>query len=248
MPIRNLHIPSAARSKLGVPDIIDITDHLPVNPKYTWDKLTGGPRDQAKIGCIVLHHDALAKAQTAGLSDIQLASQIATSHIRSRKNEEGGDPGFPYHIWIRNGKAYQTNDLLTFTYGVKNNNGYTVHICVSGDYFGHDQLTEPDRRALLGAIETVKSVLNIREIKGHGEIKPTNCPGYSPKSIRAALADMESELAYQESDLGVTANAVAIKTRTDDLYAKLNGPDREAAALKLDKLYKYAVDTGIIMK
>ncbi|MEO3947613.1 N-acetylmuramoyl-L-alanine amidase [Gorillibacterium sp. CAU 1737] len=248
MPIRNLKIPSAARSKLGVPDILDITDQLPVNPKYTWDKLIGGPRDPSKIGCIVLHHDALSKSSSAGISDMTFASNIASSHIRSTKNEAGGDPGFPYHFWIRNGQVYQTNDLLSLTYGVKNNNGYTVHICVSGDYFGKDVLTEPDRRALLGSIEATKAVLNIRDIRGHGEIQPTNCPGYSPDAIRAAVADLESELEFQESDLGATANAVALKTRVDDLYSKLNSTNRQAAILKLDKLYKYAIDSGIIMK
>lgn len=248
MPIRNLTLPSAVKSKLGLSDILDITDQLPVNPKYTWDKLIGGPRDTGKIACIVLHHDALPKSKTAGLSDMELAMSIAKSHINSTKNEPGGDPGFPYHLLVRNGRIYQTNDLLTFTYGVRNNNGYTVHIACSGDYFGYDQLTEPDRRALIGAVEAVKAVLKIREIKGHGELNPTNCPGYSPDAIRAAVSDLESELAYQESDLGVTANAVALKTRVDDLYAKLNGADRQAAILKLDKLFKYAVESGIIMK
>lgn len=195
MSIRNLQLSPAQISKIGCPQIKDIADQLPVNKNYTWQQLTGGPRDIAAITTIALHHDCYPKKNVANTSDMDLAISIAQDHIALTKNEAKGDAGFPYHIWIRNGQAYQTNDLLSFTYGVASNNSYTVHICVSGEYKNTDVLTDADRKALYGAIMAVIGVLpNYKEIKGHCELNSTDCPGYDHMKVKVDIASLQLQM------------------------------------------------------
>jgi hypothetical protein len=187
-------------NKIGCQQIIDITDKLPVNKNYTWQQLTGGPRDIAAITTIALHHDCYPKKNVANTSDMDLAISIAIDHIALTKNEPKGDAGFPYHIWIRNGQAYQTNDLLSFTYGVGSNNGYTVHICVSGEYKNTDVLTDADRKALYGAIVAVIGILpNYKEIKGHCELNSTDCPGYDHMRVKADISTLQMALIQHDT-------------------------------------------------
>lgn len=187
----NLQLTEAQISKIGCNQIINISDQLPVNKNYTWESLCG-IRDINALTTIVLHHDAWPKKNRAGVDDITFAKEIANDHIKLTKNEKLGDPGFPYHFWIRNGQIYQTNDMLDFTYGVSNCNGYTIHVCVSGDYFSYDTLTDPDRKALYGTIIAVIGALpNYKEIKGHYELQPKNCPGYDEKVVKADIIHLQ---------------------------------------------------------
>lgn len=192
-------------NKIGCPQIINIADQLPVNPAYTWSSLRElikqpAKRDINDLTTIVLHHDAWPKKNRANVDDITFAKEIAVDHIKLLKNEPKGDPGFPYHFWIRNGQTYQTNDILDFTYGVSNCNGYTIHICVSGDYFSYDTLTDPDRKALYGAIIAVIEALpKYKEIKGHDELQAKNCPGYDEKLVKEDIAKLQYTFAHSET-------------------------------------------------
>lgn len=180
----DLLFPQTVINDLGVPQVIDWRNQLPVNPNYTWAQLAG-IRPLEDLSTIGLHHDAISKAQSANYSDLELATNIAKYHISMTKNEKKGDAGFPYHIWIRNGNTYYCNNILDLTYGIARENGYIVHICVSGDYVNGDQLTDADRNALLAAILAVKGLLpSYSGIKAHCELNPTSCPGYDYRSIR----------------------------------------------------------------
>ncbi|WP_239632963.1 N-acetylmuramoyl-L-alanine amidase [Paenibacillus sp. H1-7] len=196
----NLSISQNLINSLGVQPIVDWRRELPVNKNYTWAQLTGGPRNLSDITTIALHHDGVAKSGTLERTDLQLATTIANNHIKSTNNEKKGDAGFPYHIWIRNGFVYYCVNLEDMTYGISSNNGYTVHICVSGDYYNYDSLTEKDRNALYAAIYTVqKSLPAFKEVKSHGEINPTDCPGYDMKRVRSDMVTVQNKMAYMDT-------------------------------------------------
>lgn len=179
-------------SKIGCPQIINIADQLPVNPNYNWEQLTGGPRDINDLTTIVLHHDAYPKKNTVKQNDLQMATTIANLHINKKTDEPKGEGGIAYHVFVRNGQAYQVNNILDFTYGAASNNGYTVHIVVSGDYVNGDVLTNPDRIALHGAIFAVINALpHYKGIKAHRELTPTACPGYDYNGIRDDITKLQ---------------------------------------------------------
>lgn len=223
---------------LSAVPVVDLRGHIPVNPKGGWDQINN-PRDINKINTIVFHHDAISKSDTSGLMDEELIGNIADGHIRSKKNRSDGDGGFPYHMFIRNGKVYITNDLRTFTYGVSSNNGYTVHISVSGNYAYNDALNDADRNALYAAYYIAKaSMPAFKEIKSHGEITPTACPGYSMTKVRADISSIDLSMELNENLQGQLLNAASLETRVKDLYAKAVTPGKfqEEAIRKLSRV------------
>lgn len=218
--------------------LIDIRGQLPVNPNYTWSQLAG-IRDISTLNTLVCHHDAIPKNKSGKYDDIDLAKRIARDHINSKKNHPLGDAGFPYDVWIRNGIVYWCNDIEQREYGVASNNGYTVNVCVSGDYRNYDTLTPNDRRALYAAVMALKEVLpTIEHIKGHGEIVPTNCPGYDMNKVRSDISGIELNKELQENLQGQLLNAAALETRVKDLYSKAVTPGKfqEEAIRKLSRV------------
>lgn len=194
-----LKLPSNLPSDLQSVQIIDISASLPVNPKYTWPE-RGGVRNINALTTIVFHHDAWPKHVSAKYSDMQLAREIAGDHIRSVKNIASGDPGFPYHAWVRNGILYACNPLEWRLYGVKDNNADTVHICLSGDYVNYDNMTDADRLAMYAAYFLFKAELpNFQHLKGHKELSATSCPGYDMTRIKRDVLALEQELEHAES-------------------------------------------------
>lgn len=179
--------------------IINMMGKLPVNPRVgNWDKMKG-LRKLESVNTIVLHHDALNKAKYARYTSEQLMTNIAIGHINSTKNVKTGD-NFPYHIFIRNGHIYFTNPILFFTFGVASNNGYTVHIAVSGDYVNYDVLTQQDRLALQLATLIVKNTMTrFKYIKGHKEMQATSCPGYSVPNIINDVTMLEHRIEQMKS-------------------------------------------------
>ncbi|MCI3922425.1 N-acetylmuramoyl-L-alanine amidase [Paenibacillus sp. TRM 82003] len=205
---------------------VDIRHLLPVNPAYTWAELAG-VRPITALSTIVCHHDAISKAASAKYSDIVLAQRIAQAHIDSKKHHAKGDPGFPYDRWIRNGIVYITNDIEPREYGVGNNNGYTVNICVSGRYDNVDSLTDADRKALYAAVVKMQEDLpEDRYLRGHGEIVPTACPGYDMDVVRAGVVNLQNEIAYRKSAEYMRSQAYAVANNFQFLYNMANGKDQ----------------------
>lgn len=199
----------------GVP-FFDIRGQLPVNPNYTWAQLAG-VRDAAALNTTVCHHDGIPKAKSAKYSDIELAKRIATDHINSKKNHAKGDAGFPYDVWIRNGNLYWANDIEQREYGVAGNNGYTVNVCVSGDYYNGDVLSPEDRKALYAAVLMIKQALPaMKSLKGHGEIQPTNCPGYDVIQVRRDIIRIEMEI--ERANAPVKQEELAFRMANQVLY------------------------------
>src|SRR5206468_13083508 len=97
---------------------------------------------------------------------MQQMVDIANDHIQLTKNEPKGDAGFPYHFYIMRGQIFQTNPIAARTYGVAGNNGYTIHVCVHGDYARYDTLTDADLNALVATCIMLKDALpNFAAIK-----------------------------------------------------------------------------------
>jgi hypothetical protein len=200
--VRNLTIPQEVLNKTGVPQIIDITDQLPVNKNYTWAQLAG-TRDINDLTTVAWHHDDIAKSLRAGWDNISVAKRIAENHIELTKNEKKGDAGFPYHFWIRDGKIYQCNNVLDRTYGVAGNNGYTVHVCISGSYAGKDTLEDADRRALQAITLTLMRELpQYQAIKAHSELNATDCPGYDYQTIRNEVINLDMKIKQESTWAG----------------------------------------------
>jgi hypothetical protein len=189
-----------------------------------------GVRNVSDLTVIALHHDAYPKNNTAGYTDLQLASNMANDHINNTAYDATGEGGIPYHIWIRNGRIYQTNDLQDRTYGVASNNAYTVHICVSGEYYRSDVLTDADSKALCAAIIAVKAVLpNFQGIKAHKELNPTNCPGYDYNKIKADVQTIEQQIEYAKSDENARAVAFSIANQILYMANMVNGKAADGA-------------------
>lgn len=116
------------------------------------------------IDTVVIHHSA-----TLGGS----AQAYARFHVN-----ENGWPGIGYHFVIdKDGAVHQTNDLTTVSYHVKNKNGTSVGICLTGDY---DQESPP--QAQINSCVNLIRMLNRQtgkrlNVKGHGELQAKSCPG-----------------------------------------------------------------------
>lgn len=218
-----LTYPSNLPSKYQVP-IVDLRSVLPVNPRYTWETLHP-LRSINKLSTLVFHHDALSKLSTKPYDDQTLAVRIAQSHINTTKNISGGDAGFPYHAWLRNGTIYIANNIEALTFGVASNNDYTVHICVSGEYSVTDQLTDQDRTALYAAYFLFKQWLpSFQKLVGHKELMPTACPGYSMDTVRSDITSIEEQMDYNASPSAERVTAYAFAERIDDLGKRLIDP------------------------
>ena len=237
-----LQLPSNLASELQGVDFIDLRTTLPVNPNYTWAELVG-TRPVSALNTIVLHHDGIPKAKTVKYTDVELASRIARDHITSTKHHPKGDPGFPYDLWIRNGALYWCNDVEQREYGVGNNNGYTVNVCVSGEYKFTDVLTDDDRKALYVAILMLQEALpNLKFIKGHGEISPTYCPGFDVEKVRKEVVNYLEKQTYVVANTD-NQNLFNMLTRIRDLQLKLQEPQYAGEARRKLLLVHEALNT-----
>lgn len=214
--------------------IIDLRGKLPVNPKYTWKTYVpkdgsrkSGVRSLGDIKTVVLHHDGMAKSTTAMYSDLQLITNIAKSHINSKRNIPGGDPGAPYHMYVRNGKLYILNDVDDYLFGVSNNNGYTCHVCVGGNYADYDSLTDADRAALYAGVLLLEANMPaFVNIKAHRELDATACPGYDYSKVRNDIDAIKLAAAVTNTPNDAMAKVYATKTRLDDLYKTATGTSK----------------------
>lgn len=219
MGIRNLSLSTAI--EFNVDPIEDITDLLPVNKLYTW-KQKCGERDPADLTCIVVHHTAVLKSVGA------TAAIHAKNHIEGKSIHETGEPGLPYHLYIKEGRIYQTNDLVDFVYGVANHNPYTVHICTEGNFL-YDAFTETDRNALYAAIMAVKAVLPIDTIKGHNELQAKACPAIDMNRVRSDIKNIEMRIERSKTQEARLARGYDVANQASYMYNLSRGDDGDAA-------------------
>lgn len=240
--MQSLLIPQDIINRLNVPQVVDITDKLPVNKNYTWAQLNP-VRPLEDLTCIGWHHDAIKKSVVENLTDLQVAINIANTHINLKANEPKGDAGFPYHIWIRNGQAYLCNDILPRTYGIAGHNGYVVHVCVSGEYAYTDAITDADRRALIAiTLMLIRALPNYKEVKSHGELNPTACPGYDYNGIREEAITHDIKLRAADTWDGKVKRVANLVNQINYMTGLIKaGPDDGNAQWALNQLYDVIV-------
>ncbi|MBB6731878.1 N-acetylmuramoyl-L-alanine amidase [Cohnella zeiphila] len=216
--------PAITPTELRSVPIIDLRGKTPTNAKYTWSSLKGF-RDMSTVTDIIMHHSGMSKLSSVAYDDITWINRIATAHINSTKNIPGGDPGFPYALFVRNGKLYVVNDVNYLTYGVSDHNVQSVHICVDGDYANYDKLADQDRKALYAAYFVVKAALPaFKNLFSHKELAPTSCPGYDMAQVRSYIDNVEEQMDYNASQSADRVTAYAFAERVDDLGKRLTDP------------------------
>jgi hypothetical protein len=214
--MRNIKVTKAL--PYNVPEIEDITDQLPKHRSYTWEtmptrtvngKPISGLRRYEDINTIVIHHTA---------SEAPLVNQ-ANYHINAH-----GWPGLSYHIAISNGRIYQCNDLLAFTYHVANNNSYTIGIAVNGD-LSKREMTSLERELLYAAILTVKGLFPIKQILGHNELNNTSCPNASMNRIREDIKTLEVKIERAKSVQARRERATSVLNQVQYMYGLIGSDD-----------------------
>ncbi|MDQ1301569.1 MAG: hypothetical protein QG637_1491, partial [Chloroflexota bacterium] len=146
------------------PDIKDVTDDL---LKHAINRYLTRATD--KITHITIHHSA-APGNVA-------IETIARYHVNTYNW-----PGIGYHFCVGpDGTIYQVNKLETISYHASDSNGYTVGICLEGD-FRKGVIPTPaqlQNAAHLAAWLATKLHIPVDNIMGHKEFpaNPTECPG-----------------------------------------------------------------------
>ena len=122
--------------------------------------------------------------------------KFVTGHEEYWKNTLGWDRG-GYHFYIdADGQIWQNYDYERITWGVKDNNGDVVHICVEagdGNDYSPEQVAARD-----WLTRKIMADLNISasNVKGHNEIyNNSSCPGYTKVQMDAFRAKLAQPVA-----------------------------------------------------
>ena len=145
--------------------------------------LGGQSRDRSRsaITTIGWHYSAVMRK----------VKKFVTGHEEYWKNTLGWDRG-GYHFYIdADANIWQNYDYERITWGVKDNNGYVVHICVEagdGNDYSPEQVAARD-----WLTRKIMADLNIpaSKVKGHWEIyNNSSCPGYTKAQMDAFRAKL----------------------------------------------------------
>ena len=152
------------------------------------DALGGQRKDRAlsAITTIVWHYTAVMRKNRA----------FITNHEAYWRDTLGWDRG-GYHFYIdADGNIYQNYDYERITWGVKDSNGYVVHISVEAGNGNDYSQAQIDAREWL--TRKIMADLNIpaSKVKGHWEIyNNSSCPGYTKAQMDAFRAKLAQPVA-----------------------------------------------------
>ena len=123
----------------------------------------------------------------------------------------GWQTGGYAEIILRDGTVQLCYDPNMVTNGVLDHNSYTYHICV----VGNGSFTEAQEKAFEERCKLAMSRFNItvENVKGHGEITPTECPGINMNMVRNRLKEVKYVQANVKYD-GKSVNGIIIDNRT----------------------------------
>ena len=150
--------------------------------------LGGQSRDRSRSACTTIgwHYSAVMRK----------VKKFVTGHEEYWKNTLGWDRG-GYHFYIdADANIWQNYDYERITWGVKDNNGYVVHICVEagdGNDYSPEQVAARD-----WLTRKIMADLNIpaSKVKGHNEIyNNSSCPGYTKAQMDAFRAKLAQPVA-----------------------------------------------------
>ena len=152
--------------------------------------LGGQSRDRSRsaITTIGWHYSAVMRK----------VKKFVTGHEEYWKNTLGWDRG-GYHFYIdADANIWQNYDYERITWGVKDNNGYVVHISVEAGNGGDYSQAQIDAREWL--TRKIMADLNIpaSKVKGHWEIyNNSSCPGYTKAQMDAFRAKLAQPVAVE---------------------------------------------------
>lgn len=130
-----------------------------IQTKFNW---AGALAKRSTIDMIVLHH---ANATNCTVEDIH------------RWHLANGWSGFGYHYFVnKNGLIFKGRPDDTIGSHAKGFNSTSIGICFEGN-FEKEMPTQAQIEAGLELVEYLKIKYNINNIKGHGELMATACPG-----------------------------------------------------------------------
>ena len=161
--------------------------------------LGGQSRDRSRsaITTIGWHYSAVMRK----------VKKFVTGHEEYWKNTLGWDRG-GYHFYIdADANIWQNYDYERITWGVKDNNGYVVHICVEagdGNDYSPEQVAARD-----WLTRKIMADLNIpaSKVKGHNEIyNNSSCPGYT----KAQMDEFRTILAQPADAAPAISNRVPV--------------------------------------
>lgn len=147
------------------------------------DALGGQRKDRARsaITTIGWHYTAVMRKNRA----------FITNHEAYWRDTLGWDRG-GYHFYIdADGNIWQNYDYERITWGVKDSNGYVVHISVEAGNGSDYSQAQIDAREWL--TRKIMADLNIpaSKVKGHWEIyNNSSCPGYTKAQMDAFRAKL----------------------------------------------------------
>lgn len=149
-----LHEMGIAEVGASGPRIINVVDNLPRSG-------TLPRRSLSAITTIFVHH-------AGGPGDEQ---DFARAHIKL------GYGGIGYHFVIhKDGRILQTQELETISRQAKNNNSYSVGVCLIGN-FETDVLGSVQENALVELLRYLRGRLGDVRILPHRAVRQTACPG-----------------------------------------------------------------------
>ena len=163
------------------------------------EALGGQRKDRARsaITTIGWHYSAVMRK----------VKKFVTGHEEYWKNTLGWDRG-GYHFYIdADANIWQNYDYERITWGVKDNNGYVVHICVEagdGNDYSPEQVAARD-----WLTRKIMADLNIpaSKVKGHNEIyNNSSCPGYT----KAQMDEFRTILAQPADAVPAISNRVPV--------------------------------------
>jgi hypothetical protein len=164
---------------MGIPQVENIIDKLPNHPTKRYAQ-----RSMESVDTWIMHHTA---------SEAPLINQ-ALFHVNSR-----GWARIGYSIMIVDGsRIVQTNYLDAEAVHCAGWNHRSMGVCVLGD-LSKRQLTARERELLLAVFVSLNAMYPGRQIKGHGECKPTSCPVISMPKLRSDIMATEMQLEQAES-------------------------------------------------
>lgn len=103
--------------------------------------------------------------------------------------------GIGYHFFItKDGKIYRGRPENTVGAHCLSHNSYTLGVCVQGNYMV-EKMPNKQEIAVVDLCKYLCSKYNIKTIKGHRELRSTDCPGenYPLSEIKTAALDLVAQ-------------------------------------------------------
>ncbi|WP_373899264.1 N-acetylmuramoyl-L-alanine amidase [Haloimpatiens sp. FM7315] len=166
---------------------------------------------------IVLHH---AEASKCTVQDID------------RWHKGNGWSGIGYHYFIRkNGAIYKGRPDNAIGAHCLHHNTNTLGICAEGSYM-KETMPEVQFKAIVELCKYLKGKYNIKDIKGHGELMATSCPGvnYPLKEIKKLVLNSSTTQSQIKNNVANIINRMGVVTAKSGLRVR-KAPDTNSKIL-----------------